>query len=389
MAKKKILLFCLHGVIGSRGGVGNILFSMGNKFVEFGYDVYVVICDNTSGEILYDINEKITLFNIAGSDYTKSLTLWQKLRRAMAGNQNDRHIYEESITDRYISGKLAPIIYEIKPDLGITFSTDATRILYHYIDVKFPTITTQHGDPEIILDKLTNYTLHALHRTDYIQVLLDSYIRKSSKKTTVPKTKFIRIPNPIPQYLPNWDNKQNIIVCISRVDGSKMQHLIIEAFSLLRDKYPDWKVEFWGDYSNNINYYKQCNSLIDKYELKERVLFCGETREVELQLQRAKIYITTSLHEGFPISLGEAMGAGLPAVGLKQCPAVNELIINGKNGFLCDNAPESIAAVLDKLMADEELLVRLGQNAHESMKQFAPDKVWNMWHKLVENIFSE
>ena len=83
------------------------------------------------------------------------------------------------------------------------------------------------------------------------------------------------------------------------------------------------------------------------------------------------------------------MGAGLPAVGLKQCPAVNELIINGKNGFLCDNAPESIAAVLDKLMADEELLVRLGQNAHESMKQFAPDKVWNMWHKLVENIFSE
>lgn len=371
------------------GGVGNVLFSMGNKFVDFGYDVYVVICDNTNGDIPYYINNEVKIFNIAGTDYTKSLTIWQKCRRAMSGNQNARHIYEESITDRYISTKIAPIINKIKPDLVITFSTDATRILYHYIDIKCPTITTQHGDPDIILDKLTTYTLDALHKTDYIQVLLDSYMIKSSKKTKVSIEKFIRIPNPIPQYMCDWNNKQNIVTCISRVDGSKMQHLIIEAFALLKHKHPDWTVEFWGDYTNNIKYYDQCKALIEKHALGKQVFFCGETRDVELQLQRAKIYITTSLHEGFPISLGEAMGAGIPAVGLRQCPAVNELILDGKTGFLCDTSPESIAASLDTLMADEKILARLGRNAHENMKQFAPDKVWNMWHRLIENIFSD
>ena len=168
-----------------------------------------------------------------------------------------------------------------------------------------------------------------------------------------------------------------------------MQHLIIEAFALLVNKYPDWKVEFWGDYSNNVNYYQQCKSVIEKANLSEQVRFCGETRNVEVQLERAKIYVTTSLHEGFNLSLGEAMSAGLPAVGLKECPAVNELIIDGENGFLCNSSPESIAEALDKLMSDARLLATFGKNAHESMKQFAPDKVWNMWHRLIENIFSD
>ena len=30
-AVKKILLLCLHSVLGQRGGVGNVLFSMGNE----------------------------------------------------------------------------------------------------------------------------------------------------------------------------------------------------------------------------------------------------------------------------------------------------------------------------------------------------------------------
>ena len=85
---------------------------MGNKFVDFGYDVYVVICDNTNGDIPYYINNEVKIFNIAGTDYTKSLTIWQKCRRAMSGNQNARHIYEESITDMYISSKLSPIIHK-------------------------------------------------------------------------------------------------------------------------------------------------------------------------------------------------------------------------------------------------------------------------------------
>ena len=83
---------------------------------------------------------------------------------------------------------------------------------------------------------------------------MESFINKSSQKTNISKKKFIRIPNPVPQYDITSDKKENIITCISRVDGSKMHHLIIEAFALLKHKHPDWTVEFWGDYTNNIKY---------------------------------------------------------------------------------------------------------------------------------------
>ena len=130
-AVKKILLLCLHSVLGQRGGVGNVLFSMGNELYNLGYNMYVVICDsNTNDNIPYSINDNVNIINIADSNYKSDLTIWQKLRRNLSGNRDARHRYEENILDRYISKRLKPVISDIKPDLAIAFSTDATRILH-------------------------------------------------------------------------------------------------------------------------------------------------------------------------------------------------------------------------------------------------------------------
>lgn len=163
--------------------------------------MYVVICDsNTNDNIPYSINDNVNIINIADSNYKSDLTIWQKLRRNLSGNRDARHRYEENILDRYISKRLKPVISDIKPDLAIAFSTDATRILHRDVRIKCPTITMQHGDPNIILDKLTSDTLAALNETSYIQVLMSSFIHESMNKTGLSKEKFVIIPNPIPQY---------------------------------------------------------------------------------------------------------------------------------------------------------------------------------------------
>ena len=85
---KKILLLCLHSVLGQRGGVGNVLFSMGNELYNLGYNMYVVICDsNTNDNIPYSINDNVNIINIADSNYKSDLTIWQKLRRNLSGNR--------------------------------------------------------------------------------------------------------------------------------------------------------------------------------------------------------------------------------------------------------------------------------------------------------------
>ena len=80
------------------------------------------------------------------------------------------------------------------------------------------------------------------------------------------------------------------------------------------------------------------------------------------------------------------MSMGLPAVGYKSCSAVNELIQDGVNGYLCEEGPEGLAAKLDRLMGDRALRSSMGQAARDSMKQYAPEAIWDAWENLLEEI---
>ena len=103
-------------------------------------------------------------------------------------------------------------------------------------------------------------------------------------------------------------------------------------------------------------------------------------------LREADIFAFPSAYEGFGMALAEGMSVGLPAIGYKNCPAVNELIKDGKTGFLCDDGVEPLAHALEKLMSDKELRVKMGKAAKADMAQFAPEKIWDKWEDLMKKI---
>ena len=92
-----------------------------------------------------------------------------------------------------------------------------------------------------------------------------------------------------------------------------------------------------------------------------------------------------SRHEGFPLALGEALSAGLPSLGFRNCPGVNELIEHGKNGFLANDQSE-LKNNLEKLIQDNELRQKFGENAHLSMKKYAPETVLKQWEAFINNL---
>ena len=93
------------------------------------------------------------------------------------------------------------------------------------------------------------------------------------------------------------------------------------------------------------------------------------------------------MFEGFGLALGEAMAVGLPSIGLKIAPAVNELIVDGENGILAENIEEDFAKNLEKLILDSKLRKKMGLNAKEMIKNYSEEKVVNMWDELIKTTY--
>lgn len=91
--------------------------------------------------------------------------------------------------------------------------------------------------------------------------------------------------------------------------------------------------------------------------------FPGLIDNMPAWLARQQVFVLLSDHEGLPISIIEAMRAGLPILA-SDLPGIRELITHQREGLLVNNAdPQSIASALDQLAASPTLRSQLGHAA--------------------------
>lgn len=84
----------------------------------------------------------------------------------------------------------------------------------------------------------------------------------------------------------------------------------------------------------------------------------------------------SSLYEGFPLVLVEAMNCGLPCVSF-DITGANSIIDNGKNGFLVpDNDVNALAEACIKLIENKVLLEDMGKQAINPFVQYWPNTLW-------------
>lgn len=110
----------------------------------------------------------------------------------------------------------------------------------------------------------------------------------------------------------------------------------------------------------------------------KRVRFTGFRNDVQRFYSIADVFVLPSTYEGFGQVFLEAMASGVPCIGLKSnypdiIVASDEIIINGKNGYLAD--PYSYDDLADKISS-----IILDPDLNNSMKDNA--------RKICENSYS-
>jgi glycosyltransferase involved in cell wall biosynthesis len=108
---------------------------------------------------------------------------------------------------------------------------------------------------------------------------------------------------------------------------------------------------------------------IERLGIGDRVRLLGDRRDVPKLLGAADVFVLSSRSEGSPVSVLEAMVAGLPVVA-SRVGGVAELVEEGNTGLLvAPGNPEELTAALERVLADRELRRRLGAAGRARVEQ--------------------
>ncbi len=114
---------------------------------------------------------------------------------------------------------------------------------------------------------------------------------------------------------------------------------------------------------------KNLEDLIKKYNLEKNVFLLGNIKNAAELLPAFDIYICSSVKEGLPYSIMEAMSAGLPIVST-NVGGIPEMITDGKNGLLVGpKNPEELAERIKTLIENKELQNTLSQQTKKDVKE--------------------
>jgi glycosyltransferase involved in cell wall biosynthesis len=124
-------------------------------------------------------------------------------------------------------------------------------------------------------------------------------------------------------------------------------------------------------------------SLVAKYQLNDNFFLRGHQDDMDRFYKGLDIYINTSIHEGIPMTILEAMGHGLPVI----APAVGgivEIVEDGKEGFLIGSRdPKDFADKILLLRTDRDLWAKMSRAAREKAeREFSAEIMGTKYREL-------
>jgi glycosyltransferase involved in cell wall biosynthesis len=192
------------------------------------------------------------------------------------------------------------------------------------------------------------------------------------------------IPNSF-SFLPKEHSRlcSGTILLIGRYTYQKNFENIIEAMSLIKDKCVGWRVRIIGDGEDK----GKLQSLIKEKRLEEIVFLVPPTDNIEEEYLNSSIFVMCSRSEGLPMVMIEAKSCGLPVVSF-DCPTgPADIIRDGIDGILVGNGNiKALAEAVLKLIENQDLRKRFGQEAIKDRERFSPAKIFEMWESLFKEL---
>ncbi len=175
-----------------------------------------------------------------------------------------------------------------------------------------------------------------------------------------------------------------VLLSVGELNKGKNHTTAIKAMAILKEK---------GILDNVVYFICGAGALkddlekqISKYSLGDNVFLLGYRTDIDELCDIADIYVFSSLREGLPVALMEAMACGLPCVA-SNIRGNTDLIQDGIGGYLCNPSDaNAFADSIEKLLLDEEKRVSMGFANTQAIIEYSSGNITMYMKKIYSEI---
>ena len=303
-----------------QGGAERVISELANQFSQQGVEVHLTLL--AKAEDFYSIDSNVIVH-----------------RLGFVNNGRVQKVVSEIKTFL----KLRKLFKEHKPDAVLSFMDKYnvfTILASRFLDLRV--FVSDRSNPNLKLSR----SLSALKKLTYRHatgIIAQTSLAKDILEHFTGNKNIKVIPNPVKevQLYPDLV-RENIIINVGRLVPEKGQKYLLQSFSNLN--LDDWRLVILGDGPLRPELEKQVLEL----GLEGKVIMPGSVNNVDEWLAKAKIFAFSSISEGFPNALVEAMAAGLPCVSFDCDAGPRDIIENDVNGFLIET--NNIDELVDRIL---------------------------------------
>ena len=349
------------------GGIEALMTGMAESMSSVGKEV-LVLADGKVGSEVYK-NQKYSIKRFHG---------WKPLRRLRKARYLEKICKEKNVETIY-ADSWKSIEYLDKKNKKILVLAHGTEIPKQYWTIMIDTLRFKKN--RIIKSYKNVHKIIA--NSNYTKDLMQATLKIDGEKIQIihPGIDVYKefISDEEKRYVKSITYKKSpVITTLARVEKRKGHIYIINAINELKEQFPNLIYLIAGKGPNLQNIKNQVKRL--KFD---HVLFLGWITEPEksLILKSSDIFAMTPIIsgesvEGFGMAFIDAAFHGVASLGSKS-GGINDAIIDGKTGILCEINQSDITSKLKKLIENKNLRNELGVNG----KKYAEDKF--SWNKKI------
>jgi glycosyltransferase involved in cell wall biosynthesis len=198
--------------------------------------------------------------------------------------------------------------------------------------------------------------------------------------------RFRRAPSPASRAELDLPPAGPLVIYTGRLGAEKNLAFLLQAFARAAPSDLDARLLLVGDGSQAA----PLRALVGHLGLAERVIFVGAVpyERVPAYLAAADLFVSASVSEVHPMSLIEALAAGLPALGVVS-PGVADTIEDGVNGLLTSHDLTAFSGALRRLLVDASLRACLAEGARQTGARYSiertTDQIVAHYQQLLRN----